>query len=104
MVPSFKSKELRDICESADKATEVLGKEQAEALKIFLADLHAATNIHGLPNHEPEILGDQCKFSASPKLYVLLTSNHPQNPVTKANPEEWVRVNRIKIIEIGQFT
>ena len=103
---AFESKYLRDICEDMSKARFVLGDTVAEALTHRLADLHAAISISDLlvGNCRIEgIGGAQRAYIDLPHDHcIILTANHPKQPVTLQGDLDWNSVTRIKIILIGK--
>ncbi len=102
---AFGSKQLREICEYEQCASEKLGIEVSDSLKERLADLMAAQSprdlVAGSPrsircrNHEFMVV-DLCQGCQ-----VTFVANHPVNPVDDSGAIEWSRVSRVRIINVG---
>lgn len=103
---AFDTKSLRTICESEPHARRELGPNVAETLKHRLADMHAATSpkdlVAGRPRELPRS-GTQPRMALdlSDGLSILFCANHPKAPLTARGDLDWSRVNRVKILGIG---
>jgi len=103
---AFDSKSLRTICESEPHAKRELGQNVAETLKHRLADMHAATSpkdlVAGRPRELPSS-GTQRRMALdlSDGLCIVFCANHPKAPMTAEGDLDWFRVNRVKVLRIG---
>ena len=103
---AFDTKSLRTICESEPHAKRELGPNTAETLKHRLADMHAATSPKDLIAGRPRELagtGSQrlMALDLSDGLCIVFCANHPKAPTTGGGDLDWSRVNRVKILRIG---
>ena len=103
---AFDSIRLRTICENDKEAKRKLGTKAAEILRHRLADLCAATSIKdvivGFPRRatvaSQDMLLDLCDGHV-----VIFSANHAKNPVAVDGSIDWLRVSRIKIIQIERL-
>ena len=103
---AFETIDLRTMCENDAIAQELLGVEAATMLKHRLADLRAAESIRDLPlvvppdassNGQATVLVHLCN-----KIYIVVCSNHRRPPTRQDNAIDWARVNRVRILRIGE--
>jgi hypothetical protein len=101
---AFASKDIRSICENEIDARRRLGLPIAEVLKDRLADIQAASTIKDLIVGRPRplthadntLVVDLCEgFS------LVFCANHLVNPKDASGGIDWLKVSRIKIINIG---
>lgn len=100
---AFESKELRDVCENEAEAKRQLGDSVAEMLKHRLADLNAATSPRDLIAGRPRLSedGQRMIVDICAGSYLIFAANHPKNPTTSNGDLDWGRVNRIRILGVG---
>ncbi len=101
---AFDSKPLRTICESEAYAKRKFGVKVANDLKHRLADLRAAKSTKDLLAGGPRLLDgstDQHMVVDLGDGYRLIfCANHPNNPMAESGKVDWLKVSRIKILEI----
>jgi hypothetical protein len=102
---AFDSKSLRDLCEKEAKARRELGPEVAQKLKHRLADMRAAESpkdlIVGRPR-ETESANPGCfVIDLAAGLLLSFCANHKRVPLLTSGGVDWSKVNRIKILAIG---
>lgn len=101
---AFASKDLREICEDDSMARKEFGDEVSRILVNRLADLRAASSITGLPAGYPcTVQGEEAVFELCQGYQLVITANHPDNPVTDSGDVDWSRVHRIKVIKIADI-
>ena len=99
---AFETKELREVCENEADAKRQFGDAVAEVLKHRLADIDAASSptdiIVGNPRIEPG--GERMTIDLCEGYQLVMTPNHPSNPMKAIGTVAWEKVNRIRILEI----
>jgi hypothetical protein len=105
LVLAFDTKPLRDLCESAEIAENVLGAAVANALRRRLADLRAAESARDLVVGHPRPLREdsthEMVIDIDQDVQLVFRVNHPSPPMTSDGAVDWARVNRVKILLIG---
>ena len=102
---SFENKNLRQLCESQNKAKTQLGKALAIRLKTFLADLDVIENVNELISgriYSVKLENNILIIEPSNDLKITFSANHINLPLSADDKVDWSRVTRIKIIEIQQ--
>jgi hypothetical protein len=99
---AFATSQLRFLCENAAKAKRELGKSTADALQRRLADLRAASSIQDLVAGAPTRLSDDMELSVqlADSGMLRIRSAHKETPVNPQGNVDWLRVSRIKIMEV----
>jgi toxin HigB-1 len=101
---AFDNRSLRTICENEARARSALGASVADALKHRVADLRAATSVADLLAGRPRLLGGTNPPPMVLDLYeghvLVFGANHTSNPFDSDGKLNWLRVSRIKILEI----
>lgn len=99
---SFATSQLRSLCENAAKAKRELGKSAADTLQRRLADLRAAYSIKDLVTSAPTRLRDQMELSIGlAEDYVLcIRCGHRNPPLDAQGHIDWLRVSRVKVMEV----
>jgi proteic killer suppression protein len=102
---AFSKKSLREICESQLRAEQTLGIAVARLLRARLADLREADTVDDLVAGPPKKLDStppgRIAIPLGDGMFICFCSNHAATPLKKSGEVNWVRVNRIKIVEIG---
>ncbi len=100
---AFQDCELRDVCESDEKAREELGNEVAGALQTRIAEIRAATNVADLIAGNPRVLPDGTAYVLDLQNHrtLIFNANQKHCPVDAQGKIIWPRVRRIKIMMIG---
>src|SRR5262249_13278463 len=106
---SFRTRDLRALCEDDTQALARLGTSAADALRHRIEDLRAATSvcdlIVGSPRMDPAL--------ANGSIYVIdladgwtlrFQANHARLALTKEGMVDWRRVSRIQIMDIARVT
>lgn len=101
---AFETIQLRQICESENRAKRILGEEIAAKLKSRLGDLRAMPNA-------AELLNVPYPLSLNDKEHILITlrndyvmilcASHINNPLSNNGKIDWSKVTRVKVLEIG---
>ena len=104
---AFDTRTLRNICEKEEEAIQKFGPNVAGALKHRLADLRAAISTNDIVAGSPYIV-KEAQYSE----YMVITlgqgyrmtfsANHPNNHITLDGNIDWLKVSRIKILQIGR--
>lgn len=97
---AFGTKPLRELCQSADKAKQKLGARIAAVLKDRLADLRAAATIEDLPLGKPRKISGGYVLDLTKDARLVISPNHPTNPLLPSGAIDWSKVTRVKILEI----
>jgi len=99
VIISFKTKELRALCESLDAAIKAFGAEIAHPLIRRLADLQAAQVLGELPVGNPRPTGHgEIKIDVGEEQCLVI---HPL-PLDKDVDAHWDSIDRILILEITE--
>lgn len=102
---AFATIALRDLCLSEVSMVEHLGDEKAEALKVLVADLRAATSISDVVSGEIAVSKanhrDVATYISPQGIRVSMLANHRANPVDDLGVVDWSLVTRIKITEVS---
>lgn len=102
---AFQTEEIRDICEHASVAEDILGSELANSLRARLADIRAATTMQDLMLFQSEspTQGRTPKMAiqVSKTCEIFLVSNHRSHNGKAADEIDFSEVKRVRIIEIG---
>jgi hypothetical protein len=101
---AFGSVELRRICESRRRATNVLGIEPARELEQRLADLAALATAAELSGLFRDDIVDRSPSERALRLdagyNLVFCAGHVDVPVLKDGSTDWTRVSRIRIIAL----
>lgn len=104
---AFLSRQLRAICTSEIIAQEQLGGEVARILKARLADIRAASSVTDILVGRPrEIDGSypsQFAIEIAENIFLIFSQNHNSTPLKGFEQVDWSKVNRIKILKIGEL-
>ncbi len=103
----FSNKTLKKLCEIEREAVKELGSDSARKLRNRLADLEAVSHVSELVAGRPHALNpdDLREYSvalADGKCLVF-QPNHDEIPLDKNNKTDWSRVNKVKIVYIGDY-
>lgn len=102
---AFAKKPLRQLCESERTARRALGATVAERLKRRLADLRAANCVKDLVAGRPRELhsapAGQIAVELGEGFQLIFSPNHSVIPLMHGTRVDWSKVNRVKIISIG---
>lgn len=103
---AFATKTLRNICEKEEEAIQKFGPNVAEALKHRLADLRASISIKDIVVGSPRIRNydpyhESMIINLSEGCSMIFCANHPNNPTNPDGNIDWLKVSRIKILQIG---
>jgi len=101
---SFRTRELRLLCEDSVKAESVYGSEVADFLRRRLSDLYAARTVSDLVAGRPSFADDH-----GGELLVVISGSYeircrPNHVDLTRGPDgsiDWGRVHRIQIVSIG---
>lgn len=109
MEVSFNSKNLRNICESANKLEDLFSND-ANHLKNRISDLFAFNNMNDFAQFYNRIVKkiraettEMYQVSFGEKSYILIESSHIKNPTDNQGCIDWKSVSRIKIVSIGEI-
>jgi toxin HigB-1 len=106
LIPSFLSKEIREVCENEQIAKKMLGSEIAEKLQNRLADIVSANFVTDLLAGNPMLIRGTSqtyfKLDLTSNCQIRFTSNHNKPPLNNQGKIDWSKVRRIKILEISQ--
>ena len=101
---AFATKSLRDICESAERATQKLGPRVSEKLKRRLADLRAAVSVSDLIAGRPHELDGLQQRRVAVELgagyHLIFSANHAVIPKLESGKMDWSKVTRVKLLRI----
>ena len=104
MILAFDTEELRTICEDPDVARSQLGEDVAGVLRVRLADLRAIDCIADLlvgrtarKGHQDNLLQVELVDGVA----MTFVPNHNRPRVTDSGGVDWLRVRRIRLIQIG---
>lgn len=104
MYLAFGSKQLREICEYEECASEKLGIEVSDSLKERLADLMAAQSPKDLVAGSPRLVRSENEEFMVVDLcngyQITFVANHPVNPVDDSGAIDWSRVSRVRITNV----
>lgn len=108
VIIAFDSQELRELCEQAERADEMLGKRVASRLRRRLADIEAASELPSMVVGNPRVV----THSAVERMVVdlvdgfelVFVANHPKNPRNSAGRVDWAKVSRIRIVGLSNDT
>lgn len=103
---AFRSKELRNTCESPARAKRELGEAASAALRRWLADMDAVDTVGELFELDLEI--ENCaqehgmlRFLLSDGLYLYCEVNHQSVPMA-GELVDWGQVMRLKVARFGR--
>ena len=102
---SFRTRELRSVCENEDKTASAFGSEVGDRLRRRLADLRAARTVHDLVAGRPRLSGDRnaelrLLIAKGYKLYCR--PNHNTLPEDDAGMIDWREVYRLQVMDIEE--
>src|SRR3569623_96430 len=99
---AFVEKKVRDLCAKQVPLDRRLGHERAEALRRRLADLRAARFIDDLLLDAPYPIDDSGRMAlpVCEGLRIVFCANHRSAVVDGDGKIDWLRVTRLKIIDI----
>jgi hypothetical protein len=97
---AFQTRALRDLCESEGRAVAALGTEVAASLRARLADMRAASSPLDLLAGNPRVEDDRIRVDLEAGASFVFSQNHLSAPLTDAGVLDWLRVRRIKLLEI----
>jgi hypothetical protein len=101
---AFASLELRSICESRRRATNLLGAEGARELAQRLADLSALATAAELADLFPNDVVDRSPSERALRLQagldLVFCAGHVNVPVLEGGLTDWTRVSRLRIIAL----
>jgi hypothetical protein len=101
---AFASLELRNICESRRRATNLLGAEAAHELAQRLADLSAFATAAELADLFPSDIVDRSPSERVLRLRtghdLVFCAGHVDVPVREDGLTDWTRVSRLRIIAV----
>jgi hypothetical protein len=100
---AFRTRSLRELCESEEKMRKEFGLGVATTLKARLADLRAANVIADLPIGEPMVMsrpgGCALLINIGVGCRMIIQANHRSSPILSGSVD-WSAVTRVKIISI----
>lgn len=101
---AFNTKSLRSLCEIEAEMDKKLGAAVAEALRVCLADLRAASTIGDVTSgYAAEVVSNaEVKISPYDGVQVRLRANDPRVVTKKGAAVDWTKVTRIKIMEVSK--
>lgn len=96
---TFKTKQLRDIVESAARNRAAFGASRSKRFLARISQLEAAETLNDLPPPPPELQEDELIISAGQGIWMHAISGHSNelNPPTLA---EWQTMQRLHITKI----
>jgi hypothetical protein len=101
---AFASLELRSICESRRRATNLLGAEAARELTQRLADLSAFATAAEVSDLFPGDIVDRSRSERALRLQaghdLVFCAGHVDVPVLKDGSTDWTKVSRLRIIAL----
>ena len=101
---AFASLELRSICESRRRATNLLGAEAARELAQRLADLSALTSAAELADLFPNDIVDRSRGERALRLQagqdLVFCAGHVDVPVLEDGLTDWTSVSRLRILAL----
>lgn len=99
---SFRTRELRSICEDKEAAARLYDAAMVRALHARLADLRAADSLKDLVAGHPRLTSDPPTLSmdVTPGCYLVCRANHPRARETADDDFDWDLVRRLQVIEI----
>lgn len=104
---AFDTKDLRTLCESERKARGKLGDEVVEQLQHRLADLGAAISLADLSAADLGFRFDDatalCSVDLAQGYEMKLAVNHRDVPRLSSGAVAWAKVERVKVIRIGEL-
>lgn len=101
MVISFKTIELRNVCEDGELAIEYFGPEQASKFQNRLFDLMSAESIFEISWINFKQLEDSIwEFDINDTINIQFCCNQSKAPVNDTGLINWHKIFRIKIINI----
>src|SRR4051794_28005937 len=104
---AFETPHLRTLCEQAKTARRELGQNSADKLRKRLADIDAAAVVTDLVAGNPHPLkGDRrgqfgVWLAGGDRL--VFVPNHDQTPIKDDGSIDWGRVNRVRVVFIGDY-
>lgn len=105
MYITFQSKQLRAICESMHNANEIFGEQLASRLRSRLSDISVVENILQLPVGSPERAfqdGEECiTITLNGDVKLVFVCGNTIKPKNQDDTIDWSRVNRIRLVCIG---
>jgi hypothetical protein len=100
---AFDSQPLRELCESAERASNALGPDVAAVLRARLADIQAALNIGDILFNKEFFTRDDkdlVKIHLIHGFYLVLSPNSHDLKSFKGSRPDWSRVVRVKILGV----
>lgn len=101
---AFRTKAMRDACESGELMEKKFGAEVAGVLKRRLSDLRAANSISDLffldPKPVPGTRGRAMSVELSQGHRLVFQANHARNPTLPDGSTDWSRVSRVQVLRI----
>ncbi len=101
---TFRTRELRTLCQEHDKAVTKMGEPAADVLRTRLADLRAVTYLSELPAGRPSIVdGDppQLNFQLRAGWVLQMAVGHQLVPRTETGELDQTRVRRARVDRIS---
>jgi hypothetical protein len=104
---SFRTRELRLLCENPSKAETRFDLAVSDYLRRRIADLHAATTIDDLVAGYPRFTDGthgEMRIDIAGTHELLFRPNHQSLSRDSAGLVDWTRVHRIQIVEIEEVS
>ena len=104
---TYKNKNIQELCEQNKLAVRKLGNDSAKKLAARLSDFRAADFVTSLPAGKPHPLvrdrKGQYAVSLAGGCRVVFIPDYDKIPIASTGGVDWARVEKIKIIEIGDY-
>lgn len=104
---SFRTREIRLLCENPSKAESTFGLAVSEYLRRRIADLHAARTVDDLVAGYPRFTDDthgKMRIDIAGTHELLFQPNHQSLSRDSAGLVDWTRIHRIQIVEIEEVS
>ena len=101
---TFRTRELRTLCQEHDKAVTKMGEPAADALRTRIADLRAVTYLSELPAARPSIIDGnppQLHFELRAGWLLRMAVGHQDVPRTAEGGLDQTRVRRARVVGIS---
>jgi hypothetical protein len=101
---TFRTRELRTLCQEHDKAVAKMGEPAADALRTRLADLRAVTYLSELPAGRPSIVDGnppELHFELRAGWLLRMAVGHQDVPRTDEGELDQTRVRRARVQRIS---
>jgi len=103
---AFLTQELRKLAEKEAYANRILGESISVVLRKRLADLDAATNLKDIIVGSPsvaDIAGEEVyTIHLVGNTQIVLRNNHPKKRAENSSKEDWLNLDRVIILSIGE--